>query len=52
MDDKDKYRSEFEHYPPYQVRHKKSTKHPSSHERFIVPWQMVEVKKMEGVREL
>jgi hypothetical protein len=50
MDDKDKYRSEFESYPPYQVRYKKSTKYPTSHERFIVPWQMVEVKEYEKVK--
>jgi hypothetical protein len=50
MDVKDKYTSDYERYPPYQVRHKKSTKYPLSYERFIVPWQLVEVKEEEKVR--
>lgn len=42
MDSDNKYRNEYENYPPYKVYYHKSVKYHFSHERFVVPWQLEE----------
>jgi len=40
-----RYRREGENYMPLGIHQYRTTKHDPSHVRFVVPWQMVEVKK-------
>ncbi len=45
MKDSSKYKRENESYSSYRVHYHKSLKYNLSHQRFVVPWQMDEVKK-------
>ncbi len=42
-----KYRKESENYVPNLVRYNRSYKHLHSHQRFVVPWQMEDVKSLK-----
>jgi hypothetical protein len=47
MDTLIKYRKESESNYPYSIRYLKKIKYHYSHESFIVPWQMYDIKKEE-----
>jgi hypothetical protein len=40
-----KYRKESENYSPVREHYHRSFKYHLSHERFIVPWQMDDIKQ-------
>ncbi len=41
----EKYRSDYENWLPYRVYFRKTVRYSVSHERFIVPWQLVDEKR-------
>ena len=45
MDTTVKYRSDYENYSPYKVYYRKNVRYRLSHQKFVVPWQLVDDKK-------